>query len=221
MDTNIPVVHKKRGRPKKIISQKSINDLQIEHELILCYPIIYNENINDISETDNNNTIDTTINTLTDSIIVDDKEDIINIKCNNISLHCPFANINNIIINTDYTDICCMHDCCKIKGKPYFLPDKLVNNTFYIIGWFCSLNCAMAYNLNMKDENINQRTNLLYYLYNVEDNILPAPSILLLKKFGGNYTIDEYRKLNKNNDNYIILNDTTLYCNTTFSEYYK
>jgi len=236
---------KKRGRPKKIIIQKPINNKIIENELILFYPIHYNPNdenlisitqpesasipfirdkysynINKILETDKTEGINT-INQY-DSMIITNQNDIFNIKYSELLLKCPFSTTDdNIIIEPKYTNICCMHDSCKIKGKPYFLPDKYINGTFYIIGWFCSLNCALAYNLNLKDENINQRTNLLYYLYQVNDeNILPAPDKLLLKKFGGEYSIEEYRNLNKNDD-YIILNNHPLICNNTFVEIIK
>ena len=239
---NSTIQHKKRGRPKKIILQKPIINTIIEHELIIYYPIHYNpnENINSSDsliniEKDNidNKELYSLSNKFDDnkkmdslftfnSIIINNKNDMFNIKYSELLLKCPFSTSdNNFIIEPKYTNICCMHDSCKIKGKPYFLPDKYIDGIFYIIGWFCSLNCALAYNLNLKDNNINQRTNLLYYLYQINnENILPAPDKILLKKFGGNYDIDEFRNLNKHND-YIILNNQPLICNNSIIEIIK
>ena len=231
-NNNLQNQPKKRGRPKKIIIQKPINNKIIENELIIFYPIHYNPNDNNLisitqSETklyndDNKTKSINNNNNYYDSIIITNQNDIFNIKYSELLLKCPFSTTDdNIIIEPKYTNICCMHDSCKIKGKPYFLPDKYINGTFYIIGWFCSLNCALAYNLNLKDNNINQRTNLLYYLYQVNnENILPAPDKSLLKKFGGNYSINEFRNLNKNDD-YIILNNHPLICNNSFVEIIK
>ena len=217
---------KKRGRPKKIIIQKPINNNIIEQELIIFYPIHINnnnDNNNNDNNNDNNNKILSSLSSSNfDSIIINNKDDFLNIKYSDLLLKCPFStNNNNIIIEPKYTNICCMYDSCKIKGKPYFLPDKFINGVFYIIGWFCSLNCALAYNLNLKDNNINQRTNLLYYLYQINNqNILPAPDKILLKKFGGQYNIKEFRNLNKHDD-YIILNNYNLICNKSYIEIVK
>lgn len=229
-------IHKKRGRPKKIILQQPIIDKIIEHELIVYFPIHYNSNDDAFELSDNNNKSDKkdifSLNSLIennnsllsncDSIIINDKNNVFNIKYSELLIKCPFStNDNNIIIEPKYTNICCMHDTCKIKGKPYFLPDKFIDGIFYIIGWFCSLNCALAYNLNLKDDNINQRTNLLYYLYQINnENILPAPDKILLKKYGGEYDITEYRKLNKTNE-HIILNNHPLICNNSIIDIIK
>ena len=75
----------------------------------------------------------------------------------------------------------------------------------------------MSYNLRLNDSNVNKRMNLLFYLYGIhnEDNIHPAPNILLLKKYGGKYSINEYRNITKFNypitsQNPIVYDSTTL-----------
>ena len=121
---------------------------------------------------------------------------------------CPIETKNNYIVVPKNTKLCCMYDTCKINGTPFFLPNSYNNNTFNICGWFCSLNCALAYNINLKDEHISKRYSLLHYLYNITSDIIitPSPNYLLLKKFGGIYTIDEYRnKLLKETNNYRII----------------
>lgn len=97
-------------------------------------------------------------------------------------------------ITTEYTEIACLWDTCKIKGKPYFLPDKYFNNKYYVIGWFCSINCAIAYNINLGDNRMGDRLSLLKVLYGVKhENVMPSPTCRILHKFGGNMSITEYR----------------------------
>jgi NADH:ubiquinone oxidoreductase subunit E len=95
----------------------------------------------------------------------------------------------------------CLWDTCEINGTPSFLPDKFSDNKFYVIGCFCSLNCAMAYNLSLDDYRVNERYSLLKWLYGkVHDTIVPSPSFKILKKYGGKLTIEEFRKNLKYND---------------------
>ena len=93
------------------------------------------------------------------------------IEVNKTLTKCPFS-VNGKIIVPDKTDICCMYDTCKMRCKPVFLPDKYLNGSFHIIGWFCSISCAISYNLRINDENVNKRMNLLYYLYNKNSLVL-------------------------------------------------
>lgn len=226
---NLPVVKKtikKRGRPKKSETVQQVITKPIEHELILFYPFklcdfennleqpvitnnlfenneqkIFVDNItkNDIINKMNNNIItDISLNT---NIINLSENKVLQANSNSL-IKCPFCldvkNHNEIII-PEKTNICCMYDTCKMKCKPVFLPDKYLNGVFHVIGWFCSINCAMSYNLRINDGNVNKRMNLLFYLYGIhnEKSIHPSPDILLLKKYGGNYSIEEYRNLNK------------------------
>ena len=116
----------------------------------------------------------------------------IQIKYNN--LNCPFKCNEENYITDEYTELRCLWDHCKIKGKPYFLPIKYNNNIFYVNHWFCSLNCAVAYNIKMNDDLIFERYSLLKYMYNIYKEINPAPDYRILKKYGGNLTIEEYRE---------------------------
>jgi hypothetical protein len=99
------------------------------------------------------------------------------------------------IIVPEHTDKACLWDTCEIHGTPYFLPDKHYDGKFYVIGWFCSLNCAVAYNLNMDDFKISERYSLLKLLYGkTQETINPSPPYRILDKFGGKITIDDYRE---------------------------
>lgn len=231
---NKPII-RKRGRPKKINKDNQNNIKPIEHELILYYPFKLCDFENNL---DNHQVVDNIFNNNDQKIYVDDitkdliesetdinlDSNIINVSTNkllqpnnNIVLKCPFELKDSFIVVPEYTSICCMYDTCKMKCKPIFLPDRYLNGIFYVIGWFCSISCAMSYNLRLNDSNVNKRMNLLFYLYGIhnEDNIHPAPNILLLKKYGGKYSINEYRNITKFNypitsQNPIVYDSTTL-----------
>ena len=89
------------------------------------------------------------------------------------------------------------------------LPEHYYNGTFYNNGNFCSYNCAMAYNIDINDENISKRNSLLnlQYIktYNTYLPITPAPSWKILKDFGGSIDIEEFR------NNFIINQVNYLY----------
>ncbi len=210
--------------PKKSLTYDDSQIIAIKKNLIVCFNISYDEymnyknnsiqeNINTPIQTnsiidnndsdtfslsqsitpniknENNNvsvliTLDSSI---TNSVLKTDSNVAIE-KINN-----PFETQDNIIIQQT-TNLRCLWDHCKIKGKPYFLPIKYNNGVFYTQSWFCSLNCACAYNLNLNDNNISERFSLLKFMYNYFDNIIPAPSILQIDKYGGELSIEEYRK---------------------------
>lgn len=77
------------------------------------------------------------------------------------------------------------------------LPHTHMNNTFYCFGHFCSYNCALAYNFDLKDESIWKRKSLLYLLYfktyNKLVDIKPALDWKMLEEFGGTLTLNELR----------------------------
>ncbi len=121
------------------------------------------------------------------------------------------------------TNVCC-HWCCeKFENIPIGLPVKIIEEKYYVIGVFCSFECAAAYNFDMNDEQVWDRYTMLNTLYNEIQNsinndsddladpnkefikIKPAPNRYLLDKFGGPLTIDEFRKSNMNYINYNLI----------------
>ena len=78
------------------------------------------------------------------------------------------------------------------------LPLKYVQGVFYTYGDFCSLECASRYALEYFD-NYHEIISLIN-LYNniingsVDKVVSMAPNKLLLKSFGGNMEIEDYRK---------------------------
>ena len=72
--------------------------------------------------------------------------DVENISCDNEYYH------NNNIHNANIKNKSCCFWCCHsldnyIFGMPYNY--DTINDTFYILGTFCSLNCANAYNFSV------------------------------------------------------------------------
>lgn len=100
-------------------------------------------------------------------------------------------------------DIRCWWDHHTFAHLPFYLPEIYNNGIYYVIGFFCSLNCALAYNQNiLKDFNVQDRKALAYQFYcELYDcshvdvyNIKCAPSILTLLVYGGKKSIEDYRK---------------------------
>jgi len=98
------------------------------------------------------------------------------------------------------TRINCLWCCEEFEHEPYGIPMKKDGDTFYMFGNFCSPQCAAAY---IFDENDNtnelwERYSLLNFLYGSNnDKINVALPRLALKKFGGPFTIEEWRKKSK------------------------
>lgn len=117
--------------------------------------------------------------------------------------------LNFISINTEKkfvikkTNVSCWWDAHSFTTLPITLPETLHNDTYYVTGCFCSVNCALAYNLYyLKDSKIHHRKSLMYSLYREmyglspddEIDIKEAPPKELLEKFGGKMSIDVFRR---------------------------
>lgn len=110
----------------------------------------------------------------------------------------------------------CMNDCHTFDTTPVGIPYNIINNKIYCYGNFCSYNCAKRYLCPMTDDEDDMasmqacndlyvgdehgdKLQLLELLYHMETNapidesIKKAPKRLVLKKFGGTLTIEEYR----------------------------
>lgn len=116
---------------------------------------------------------------------------------------------NEVSFSETENNHCCVSEvcwnCCHSFDDNIIhgIPLKYINGLFYVYGDFCSLECCLRYVV----ENFNndyQIISLIKLYSNVmlgtnNDDITIAPNKLLLKKFGGNMTIQEYRnKFNKN-----------------------
>lgn len=97
----------------------------------------------------------------------------------------------------------CLWCCHSFSNAPVGLPYKVVDNTYYMFGNFCSRECAAAYNFdnNYYSDEVWERYSLLNSLYKdfkSENGIKIAPPRLCLKKFGGRLNIKEFRNINNN-----------------------
>jgi hypothetical protein len=108
---------------------------------------------------------------------------------------------NNI---TDTRSACfwCTYD---FDNPPIYIPKFELNNTYQCYGCFCSPECSVSYLFN---EHIDISTRVERYsllnhiyckIYDYDKNIKPAPNpYYLLEKYNGNLTIQEYRRMLKN-----------------------
>lgn len=105
--------------------------------------------------------------------------------------------------------ICCWNCSYSIDNHIVTIPHKYIKQIFYINGSFCSYECAARYIYdNYNGSEMWDKIALLSYYFNLSTNnvgkrITPAPNKLMLKKFGGNLDIQEYRKLSMTKQKHI------------------
>jgi len=165
----------------KINSEISFNDNDNENNLFKDkYIISLEEKIKKLEE-DINNEKDKNKNIKNYDII----------KCNYDIIH------SNDNIKTN--NIACWWCCHSFKTQSFYLPDNYINEMFHVFGIFCSPNCAMSYNINLTDSKTWKRNSWIYKLYSFIEKdiqIFPALPKEILKKFGGNLSINEFREKN-------------------------
>ena len=118
--------------------------------------------------------------------------------------------INEFELNKDYNTYniseICWNCCYKFNNVIIGLPINYNNNIFYTIGDFCSLECAARYAFNNYNNKIYEILPIINMYNNMKygntNKINMAPDKLLLKQFGGEMDIDDYRK-NFNNIYYV------------------
>ena len=101
-------------------------------------------------------------------------------------------------------EMCCWWCCHKIPNNIYLNMPYNYNkykNEYTTYGKFCSWECMKGYCMNENDYNKNHRLTLIsmmYYDVNKYNRlIVPAPPRQCLKMFGGDMTIEEFRKNNE------------------------
>jgi hypothetical protein len=110
----------------------------------------------------------------------------------------------------------CFWCTCFFDNPSIYIPKNIVDDSVEVYGCFCSPECALSY---LKNEKIDTSTlwnrysllnNIYGKIYNYEKNIKPAPSpYYTLDKYMGNLSIQDYRKLLKN-DRLIMVVDKPL-----------
>lgn len=116
-------------------------------------------------------------------------------------------------LSSEHKNTCCFWCCHPIDFKVYGMPINYdsINDSYILYGSFCSLQCANAYNFSVhtgsdKLWEVNSMIQMLSRRYGFSNFIRPAPSKYLLKMFNGYLTIEEFRKLHKNNETTHVLN---------------
>tara|TARA_B000000477_G_scaffold723_1_gene710 strand:- start:7633 stop:8544 length:912 start_codon:yes stop_codon:yes gene_type:complete len=144
------------------------------------------------------------LNNIQTNIIINDKNTSNKVQQNQKSY------IDNINTNNK----CCFWCIHPIPYSSYGMPISYDNitDTYISYGYFCSLQCANAYNFSIHNGSdkvweINSMIQRLGKIYNMEIPIRPAPSRYLLNIFtDGELSIEEYRNLHSNRDSSHILN---------------
>jgi hypothetical protein len=110
-------------------------------------------------------------------------------KLNDISIDITKGNIENIH---------CWWCCHDFDHQPIGIPDNYREEIFSTYGYFCSFNCAKAYNLDYIENKTSEKNCLIMMLKKKltgEDSFIkPASPRQTLIMFGGHQTIDEFRK---------------------------
>ncbi len=110
------------------------------------------------------------------------------------------------IDNNDSCQLC--WNCCSKLNKVYGIPLKYIDNIFYIYGYFCSLECGARYCFDNYNNHYEIYT-LINYYYNYINNtvgkkVTIAPQKNVLKTFGGDLSIEEYRNTFNTNEFYNV-----------------
>ena len=110
----------------------------------------------------------------------------------------------------------CFWCTCDFDSSPIYIPKYKLNDSYKVYGCFCSPECAVSF---LMKENIDisvkyERCQLLNYIYSqvfdYKKSVKPAPDpYYLLEKYYGNLSIEEYRKLLKN-DHLLMVIDKPL-----------
>lgn len=99
-------------------------------------------------------------------------------------------------------EVWCVWDGHPFTNKAFHLPETYHKGIYYVVGHFCSPNCALAHNLYyIKDVNVHQRRSLVFQMYremmgiSVDEKIvlLEAPCREALIRFGGDMSIEQFR----------------------------
>jgi hypothetical protein len=97
------------------------------------------------------------------------------------------------------SDAACFWCCHTFNNRPVVLPIRDTGEYLQVTGNFCCPECASAYLFDMRQDSHTrwEQLALLYRVYGemCQGKIHPAPSRNVLKLFGGNLSIQDYRNL--------------------------
>ena len=228
----IPKLPKKRGRKPKevivniqpntikeepIILHLPIKNIDDQKEIYIPKPFIDIDKFNSKFKNINSNQL---VNNLETNIVEINENNIVNkynklcSEYNNVierdkvfPIFMEFNEYNKKQKWPNNTNIDCLWCCHSFDSFPFGIPVKNYNDVFYMFGNFCSAECCAAYNFdNVNTCEAYERYSLINYLYSENKEIKLSGPRLSLKKFGGQLSIDEFRKNNNiYNKNYKLL----------------
>jgi len=151
---------------------------------------------NEYSDSDSDMDIDTFLGNTKKKVSVQ--------KCTPIKKIKIYHTLTNVVNNEHWpekTNLCCWWCCHPFENSPCALPVKYNEYTkkYTLTGIFCSWNCTRAYNMEKNDHRSNERNELITFLVkqlsSMKDSIFikKAPPRQILKMFGGNMNITEFR----------------------------
>jgi len=136
------------------------------------------------------------ITTTSNASIHESEVDYYNLKS---SLLVQFKDSSEVKSIPHTSDSACLWCCHTFTNRPVVLPMRDTGEYLDVTGNFCSPECACAYLFDMRQD-AHTRWEQLALLYRVyaeacQGKIHPAPSRNIIKLFGGNLSIQEYRQL--------------------------
>jgi hypothetical protein len=97
------------------------------------------------------------------------------------------------------SDAACFWCCHTFTNRPVVLPTRDTGEHLQVVGNFCSPECACSYLFDIRQDSHTrwEQLSLLYRVYGeaCQGKIQPAPARNILKLFGGELGIAEYRNL--------------------------
>lgn len=100
------------------------------------------------------------------------------------------------------TDVWCWWCCHQFDSRPLAIPIQYdsIKDKFLLMGVFCSFSCCKAYTLSSQIYNKPIITSNIKIMakrmgINYNERIVPAPPRQILKVFGGDLTIEQFRSM--------------------------
>ena len=130
------------------------------------------------------------------TITVEQEIDYYNLKSTLLIQYKDSAEVKSV---PQTSDAACFWCCHSFTNRPVVLPIRDTGEHLQVMGNFCSPECACAYLFDMRQDSHTrwEQLALLYRVYGEACNgkIHPAPVRNVLKHFGGNLSITEYRNI--------------------------
>lgn len=109
------------------------------------------------------------------------------------------------------TSVCCYWCCHGFANTPVGLPVRRTGEMFHVMGCFCSLECAAAYNFGMPRVSVDRSLERFMLINSLASKIgvgggaiKPAPDRLSLTMFGGPLGIKEFRSYGESHRHVMI-----------------